>query len=61
MGNLWEARSALRWGSKLQGKFDTEDDARIFVERQIKNNGKGRITCVVGRAIHYTLYPDDDL
>lgn len=58
--NVWEARSAMRWGSQHEGNFKTEDDARKYAEAKISAaGGVGRITHVTRNTVGGVLYYDE--
>lgn len=61
--NVWEARSALRWGSKHEGHFKTEEAARTYADEKIAAaGGVGRIHHVerytVGGIVYYTEFEE---
>lgn len=62
--NVWEARSALRYGSQHEGHFKTEEAARTFAEKAIaKAGGVGRIHHVerysLGGVVYYDEFEED--
>lgn len=64
MAEQWEARSALRWGSKSEGIFSTEEGATAFAKSKIEWAGSvGKITHIErkngGGTIYFTEYEDE--
>lgn len=62
--NVWEARSALRWGSKHEKWFKTEEAAVAFANKRIADTGGvGRITLIdraaPGGIVYFNEYEDD--
>lgn len=61
MADRWEARSALRYGSRHEGYFPSRDAARQFARRKIKAaGGVGKIETIIGHVVYYTEYEDDE-
>jgi len=63
--NVWEARSSLRWGSKHEGYFKTEDETLTYAEKKIvAAGGIGRISHIerysVGGIVYYHEFHEDD-
>lgn len=57
--NVWEVRSALRWGSKNMGHFRSEDEATIFANKLVADaGGTGSVTHVERFTIGACVYVD---
>lgn len=57
--NVWEVRTALRWGSKHAGRFRSEDEAAMFANKLIADaGGTGSITHVERFTIGGCVYVD---
>lgn len=62
--NVWEARSAMRYGSKHEGYFRTEDAAHSYADKKISAaGGVGRIGHVerytFGGVVYFDEYAPD--
>jgi hypothetical protein len=57
----WEARSALRYGSKHEGYFASKDAAEAFAREHIAKTGNvGKIETVINGVVYYTEFETDD-
>lgn len=61
--NVWEVRSELRYGSRHEGHFKTEEAAWAFAEEQIAaKGGVGRIGHIerntLGGVLYYSKYEE---
>lgn len=58
--NVWEARSALRWGSRHEGHFKTEEAATAFAKEKIHEaGGIGRISHIERYSLGGCVYYDE--
>lgn len=58
--NVWEVRSALRYGSQHEKHVKTEDEARAYAEKKIKAaGGVGRIEHIERYSNGGVLYYDE--
>lgn len=57
----WELRRRRRYGSERIDFFPTRGAAELFARMNIERAGNvGRIECVIGHTVYYTIYADDE-
>lgn len=56
----WEARSALRYGSKHEGFFDSYQEAEAFALKRIEEAGnEGGLEAIINNVLYYSEFDLD--
>jgi hypothetical protein len=55
----WEARSAMRYGSKHERFFNSKDEAFAFAKGELEKNGNVGSIKAHGTVVYYDIYEEE--